>query len=691
MRKILLYSTAIITVLAIFSGITVGAVVAYVGKNIDYGVDEELFRKAKDEDTSYYYAYNLDNELIEVYKSSYNAVTEWTDIDNIGEHLKNGFIAMEDRDFYSHNGVNLKRTVLAMLNHLFKFKSSFGASTITQQVIKNISGDNETTVVRKIKEILRAFNLERNHSKDDIFEVYLNIIPMSGNISGVGAAAEIYFGKEPRELSLAEAATIVGITNAPTKYNPYLNPEGCKDKRNKVLYAMLDVGYIDEADYKLAISEPLILSAGRGNFGISSWFIETANEEILTDLSEKCAISRSAAKLLLHGSKIILTMNPDIQRILEDYFGNTDNLSYKFGEGLNYAMIVSNPYTGDLLGVIGNGGKKTGERLFNYATTNIIPGSVLKPIAIYAPLIEDDKISWSTLIDDSPTEYIGGEDGTPYPKNTPDVYEGTIDINEAIKKSKNTVAVRLFDIFGAQRIFNHLKYDFGIDSLVEGVKQNDGTTLSDLNSSPLALGQLTYGASLRKLTEAYNVFPAEGVLHSGRSYIEVYDREGELILSKQREEKRIYSRETAQVMNQLLSNVVSDGTARQIRLKELVDVAGKTGTSGNDRDRLFVGYTPYFTAGIWCGYSNGDKHVGLNSPSHIEIWDRVMHAIHENLIFSGYSDEIQGFSTDRIVIAPYCSRSGDIPSASCELDEDAELRLGCFKSGKSPEKICEVH
>lgn len=690
MRKILLYSTAIIAAFAVIFSATVGVVIVYVGRNIDYEVDEELFRKAKEEETSYYYAYNSRKELEEVYKSSYSTVSEWTDFEDIGEFIKQGFIAVEDRDFYSHNGVNFKRTILAVFNHLFKFKSTFGASTITQQVIKNVSGDNETTVFRKIKEMLRAFNLERNHSKNDIFEVYLNIIPMSGNMNGVGAAAEVYFGKEPNELSLAEAATIIGITNAPSKYNPYNNPEGCIEKRNKVLYAMLDVGAIDSEAYNAAISEPLSLSEGRGNFGTSSWFIETANDEILTDLSAKTGLSRSAASLLMHGSRIILTMNTQIQDILENYFENVENLSPKFGEGLNYAMVVSDPYTGDLLGIIGNGGKKKGERLFNHATNNITPGSVIKPISIYAPLLDEDKISWSTLVDDSPIEYRG-EEGIPYPKNSPDVYEGLIDINEAIKKSKNTVAVRLFDIRGAQRVFDHLKYDYGFDSLVDEAHQSDGITFSDINSAPLALGQLTYGVSLRKITEAYNVFPAEGRLSRGRSYISVYDREGNIILSKRREIKELYSCDTAQVMNQLLSNVVIDGTARQIRLKEIVDVAGKTGTSGKDRDRLFIGYTPYFTAGIWCGYSKADMAVGANSPTHIEIWDSVMRIIHDKLIFTGYDDVTEGFNIDSITVAPYCSKSGATPIEMCEIDDEAEIRLGYFKRSKQPEEKCEVH
>lgn len=692
MKRVIFRITVIILIITLSLSAFLGASLLYARRNIDYEFDEELFKKAKDEQTVYYYAAGRDGGLEEVYKSVKNSMREWTDFSDICEYLKSGFIAMEDRDFYSHNGVNFKRTAAAVANYLFKLGGSFGASTITQQVIKNISGDNETSISRKVKEILRAVNLERHHSKDDIFELYLNVIPMSGNIYGVGAASEMYFNKEPSELTLAEAATIVGITNAPTRYNPYLNPEACKEKRDRVLYAMFDVGAINQEEYDLAVETPLYISTDSSNFGAASWFIETANEEILSDISTKYGVTPAVARLMMNGAKVVLTMNSDIQDIMEDYFENTDNLSEKFSSGLNYSMVISDPYTGDLLGIIGNGGRKKGERLFNYATSPITPGSVLKPIALYAPLIEDGTISWSTMFEDAPSEYIDSDgEQIPYPRNSPDIYEGMIDIRDAISKSKNTVAVRLFDILGSERIFSHLTENYGFDTLVKSYTTASGTVISDMNKAPLALGQLSYGVSLRKLTEAYNAFPNNGVLCSGRSYSDVYDRDGNLIVSKKVNNKRIYSTDTAQIMNQLLSEVVLDGTGRQIRLKENVDTAGKTGTSGNDKDRLFVGYTPYFTAGIWCGFGKSDLQVGHNVPNHLQIWDEVMKRIHERFVFSNYADTIDSFDTSRITVAPYCSKSGNIPTEWCELDDESVIKFGYFRDKNTPRKECEYH
>ena len=690
MKKIFIRIAIAILIVSLLVAIFGGVAIAYAGKNIDYDLDRELFEKAKEDKTTYYYAFGEGGETIEVYKSAKETVKEWADFDTVSRYLKLGFIAMEDRDFYEHKGVNFKRTFAAMANHILKLRTSFGASTITQQVIKNVSGDNEFSVERKLKEIFRALSLERQYSKDDIFEVYLNIVPMTGNIYGVSAASEMYFGKEVSDLSLAEAATIVGITNAPAKYNPYTKPEECRQKRNRVLYAMYDVGYISKDEYDAATEETLQLSSSNGNYGVSSWFVETANADIISDICREYSISIGAAKLMLNGARVILTVNTEIQDILESYFSDLSNLSDKFSDGLNYSMVISDPYSGDLLGVVGNGGKKRGNMVFNYATANVTPGSVLKPIALYAPLIEDGAITWSTMLEDAPVEYIGdGDSAVPYPKNSPDIYDGYIDVAEALKRSKNTVAIRLFNLLGAKRIFTSLKNNYCFDTLVENAIGVNG--VSDMSAAPLALGQLSYGVSLRRLTEAYNVFPSEGIYSFGRSYIKVYDKNGDLLLERNTKQNKIISSDTAQIMNQLLTGVVLDGTAKQIRLKELVDVAGKTGTSGNDRDRLFVGYTPYFTAGIWCGYGKSDKAVGQNTPSHLYIWDEVMTLIHDKLVFNNYDERLATFSTDKLIVAPYCSRSGQRVTEACELDDEVSVKLGYFKLNDFPKDDCEYH
>ena len=687
MKKIIIVISIILLSVTLVFG-AFGSVMLYgINKKIDYELDDQLFDRAKQETTTYYYAYD-GLELTEVWKSTRSSKREWCNIEDVSRYLLDAFVSMEDREFYNHNGVNVKRTLLAAINEVFKFRSPFGASTITQQVIKNISGDNERSAERKVNEIMRAMNLEKRRSKDDILELYINIAPMSGNMYGVGIASEVYFGKEPSELNLHEAATIVGITNAPSRYNPYLYPEKCIEKRNKVLYAMLDTNKISEEDYINAVKEPLLVK-NEGVIGeISSWFIETVREDVLNDICYRYNISVPAAKLMLNGAKIITTMNIEIQNILEDVFEEEKNLSANVKNGLNYSMVISDPYSGDLLGVIGSAGKKNGEMLYNFATKPITPGSVMKPIALYAPLIDSGLINWSMQFEDTPVRYYDEE--IPYPRNSPDVYDGSISVNDALAKSKNTVAIRLYDMLGADKIFSNLFYDYGFDTLVKEEFNSKGERVTDLAEAPLALGQLTRGVSLRKLTEAYGAFANDGVLCKGKSYHSVIDSNGAEILCKGMEEKQLLSKSCAQVMTAMLKNVVDYGTAKQIRIKESIDTAGKTGTSGGDLDRLFVGYTPYFSAGIWCGYYDKSMPVGGNYPNHLEIWDLVMKRIHNTCIKGVYDDELLSFSVESVVLQPYCAMSGMLPTEECELS-DTEIKYGYYIEKYLPSDICNLH
>ena len=214
--------------------------------------------------------------------------------------------------------------------------------------------------------------------------------------------------------------------------------------------------------------------------------------------------------------------------------------------------------------------------------------------------------------------------------------------------------------------------------------------MSDLSEAPLALGQLTNGVSLRCVTESYNVFSNNGILPTPRSYYCVLDRNGESIISTEASQKRVLSTATAKIMNQLLTGVVEDGTASQISLKEYVDTAGKTGTSGADRDRLFIGYTPYYTAGIWCGYADG-RSVGKNSPNHIQIWDKVMQSIHSETVFRDNYGDIKSFDASGLVVQHYCRKSGMIPNENCQLDDENSIDYGYFTNKNMPVRECDYH
>ena len=674
------------------------AVAIFILKNINFEADEALFDSADEWSSTVLYAsegrgtgeldsmyipteINLSGALKKVYYPSRE----------ISDYLKNGFVAVEDRRFYSHGGVDIKRTFKALINYVFRSEKLFGASTITQQVIKNISGDNDVTVTRKLAEIIRALNIEREYSKDEILEVYLNVIPMSENMYGVGAASRGYFGKEPSALSAAEAATLIGITNAPTAYNPYSNPEACVKKRNSVLSVMYSEGVIDEAEYNEAVSSPLSVKPREELRVVDSWFAETVLESVSHDLAKKYDISESAARMMLSrgGYSIYTTMDIGVQTALEEYFENTENFPDEIASGLGYAMAVTDSKTGNLVGIIGNAGKKGANRLLNHALMPHTPGSTLKPLALYAPLLESKKINWATVFDDVPTDFIKSDDGyTEYPHNSPNVYQGLITVKDALRLSKNTIAVRLCKMIGEREVYNKLRDNYGFDTLVER-EVRDGGTFTDIATAPMALGQLTNGVSIYKLTEAFTAFAAGGVHRAARCYLAVLDHKGERVLENEKVEKRIYSENTAAIMNKMLMGVTESGTARGMTLPTLVDTAGKTGTSGGSLDKMFVGYTPYYTAGIWCGYPTGNKSVSGLSKSHLKIWDEVMLKVHERLDLTGGGEH---FSEAGLIKRAYCMDSGKIFSDNCIYDpRGSREEYGYFTLDNMPTGLCDRH
>ncbi len=689
MKKVIVRVAAFAVLFVLSVTILVGTLVIYANANIDYELDEKLFSSAKESNTTTYLAYNKNGELTEVFKTSRGGARTWVSLSDLPRALVRGFAAVEDREFYNHSGINVRRTVGAMANQLLHFSSEFGASTITQQVIKNISGDNDRTVKRKLLEAMRAIHIEMSHSKEDIIELYLNVIPMPENKYGIMEGALSLFGKEPRDLTVAECAALIGITNAPSRYNPRVNYDACLEKRNTVLSVMKDEGVISENEYIEAVNTPITLAEkSDDNSGIYSWFIETAREDIIADLCNKYGLSRAASGLLLSsGARVILTVDLEVQNILEEFFENLENLSPEVENGLEYSMVLTDNKNGNLLGIIGRAGKKEGNLLLNLATSKHTPASTLKPLALYAPLIERGDITWSTIFDDVPKKSTeNGDDLILYPHNSPDIYEGRITLYDAIIKSKNTVAVELAQYFGYENIFQHLKEAYSFD-LVDNKKLN-GKNVTDKALSPLALGQLTEGITLRELTQAYTAFANNGILAKGRSYYGVFLDNGDVLLENSPEEKRIYKRSTAQMMNMLLSGVVEEGTAKSIALKYSIDTAGKTGTSGMDRDRLFVGYTPYCTAGIWTGYEGKEVAVGSQSPNHLQIWDTVMEGI-TNILSKDNGEQLPSFATNEIKQYLYCKQTGMLANDMCEII--GEAKLGYFIKGNEPKVYCKIH
>lgn len=543
-------------------------------------------------------------------------------LNEMPEHLINAFIAIEDKRFYTHHGIDWKRTFGATVNFVLG-KKRFGGSTITQQLVKNLTGNGEISISRKLSEAFSAKDLENRCDKSEIIETYLNIINLSEGCRGVGAAAEFFYSKSPRELTLSECATIAAITNNPSYYNPKRHPENNLKRRNTVLYCMLEQNMISENEYNIAIAEPITLKIKQdSSYSSNSWYIDMVIEDVINDFSEKYNISKSYASLMLYhgGYKIYTAMDCEIQNILEEYYANVYNFPIdENGEQAQSSMIVIDPYNGDILGVAGAVGEKKGSRVQNYATdTRRPPASSIKPLSVYAPALDRGLINWASIIEDSPIKQNGD---SPWPKNVDERYRGNVNVNYAIDHSLNTVAVKVLRMVGADESMNFLKNKLRLSGYDEK---------KDRGEAALALGQPSVGVTLKELVAAYSIFE-EGIMSKTRSYYRVTDASGTIILNNAPEYEVVISRDTAAIMTKLLESVVDNGTAAgKITLDDKISVAGKSGTSQNNCDRYFVGYTPELLGGVWFGYDYPKDLESFGGNLSVLIWDDIMCKIYSD-------------------------------------------------------------
>ncbi len=718
-----LFSSIMTIVLVCFiTAIIVGCVFAiYVSNHIDPTIDESLLITGTGEQTTklYYYEFtdraNRVGEAIEMKDARiYGAENSlWASSDEIPDMLKEAFISIEDYTFWTHNGINWKRTIGAALNFFIGFdKSEYGGSTITQQLIKNVTGEDDATIQRKVEEILCALNLEKSLSKEEILELYLNIVPLSQSCIGVRAAAETYFGKELSELTLAECASLAAITKYPTKFDPIQNPENNIERRDDIINEMWEQGKISEEERDAAYAEELVLASDTetteeslDRADVNSWYVDTVIVDVRNDLMEKYGISKEIASNLINsgGLSIYTLMDPKVQEVIEEVYADENSFPENTG-GIpaESAMAVVDPYTGDLLGVAGARGEKRGNLLLNYATqTQRAPGSSIKPLSVYAPALEAGLITYGTVYDDTPLWFNEKEDTeqpVPYPKNTPDEYRGLTNINSAVERSVNTVAMKVLQDLTIDTAYDYVKNKLGFDYLVDYGEDINGNGYTDKGLAALSLGQLNFGVTVRDIAAAYTVFPTGGVFHDSHSYLYVYDSKGNLLLSNDDSGEIVFSQQTSYIMTKMLQNVVNNGTGRSVSLRKSVDVAGKTGTAGNDYDRWFVGYTPYYVGAVWYGYSYPKSLSNLAANPSNKVFDLVMTKLHEKYIAEAAVEggtPLRTFDDNRpsdVVEATFCKDSGKLLTAACALDpRGSRAETGYFTSSTVPKNYCDRH
>ena len=563
---------------------------------------------------------------------------EWVDYENIPIYLEWAAVSIEDQRFYEHKGVDWYRTFGAFANMFLSMSNTFGGSTITQQLIKNITHYDDVTVQRKLTEIFSALDFEKLYTKQEIMTWYLNEIYLGEGCYGVQSASRNYFDKNVWELDLAECACIIGITNNPSLYDPYFYPENNKYRQEVILYQMYDQGYISYEEYEQAAAEELVFAYGGDysyNFTPNSWYVDQVINDVLADLQTTKGISSQAANHLLFcgGYNIYCCMDKNIQSIADYYYQNTDLLPqsyYTSSQQLQSAIVIEDPYTGDIVAIEGGVGEKTQSRLLSRATQAYRPpGSSFKPLSVYAPAIDLGLISLYTDILDSNTVTLSGTDWLP--ANDKGTYLGYTNILQGIVYSKNTVAAQVLDKLGLQTSYSYLTDHFGITSLIV----SDGEGHTDIAYAPLALGQLSYGITVREMAQAYTAFVNDGVMSYGRTYYLVTDHDNNTVMENPTQQIVAIKANTAWNIDYALQQVVSSGTGTDAYFGTTA-VAGKTGTTSDDYDRWFVGFTKYYVAAVWTGYDYNECMYFYNNPA-AAIFKMVMADVHAGYEYASFT------------------------------------------------------
>lgn len=597
----------------------------------------------------------------------------WLDSSQIPKVMKDAIVSIEDERFFSHGGVDVKRTAGAfagwVMEKLGKGRASYGGSTLTQQVIKNITMEKDRTPIRKVKEMMRAVALERQLSKDEILTIYLNLVFLANGCHGVEAAANTYFSKTAMELTLPEAAMIAGITQRPSYFDPLKNPDNALDKRNIVLKKMYELGKISEQDYKDASGSELNLKSNYKEIRakIYSYFVDNVINEVIYDLQTEKGYSDTYAKQIVYngGLKIYTTMDYDIQKDMEAVYENTANFP-KTKTPIQSAMVIMDPYNGEIKGMVGGVGEKTESRGLNRATQTIRqPGSSIKPLSVYSPAIDTGKLTAASIVKDEKLTI-----GDWSPKNSYSGFKGNIPVRKALEVSANTAAVRVVQESGVDTAFDYMRNKYHFSTIED----------SDRDLSPMGLGGLTKGVSAKEMAAAYAVFANGGTYLKPHSYTKVVDNTGKVLLEKSGNPSRAIKDSTAFIMTDLLTSVVEgpSGTGRRAKMSNM-PVSGKTGTTNEDKDKWFIGYTPYYVGAVWMGFDTPSslRKQGVASSAPVQVWKTVMDRVHDGLATKEF---MPPDSAKKVLI---CTSTGNLASKGCDY-----AKYEYFEDGTQPKKYC---
>ena len=673
--------------------------------------------------TSYLYYFDQTGE-VKVLQQLYTSTDRrWAAYEEFPQDLINAAIAIEDKRFYEHQGVDWITTAKASLNLLFGGNTTFGGSTLTQQLIKNLymttdETADDITVQRKVIEIFRAIAFEKVYDKKVVLEWYMNCIYFGDGCNGVKSAAAHYFGKDLQDLTTAECAALIGITNNPSLYNPYrttldnyrgeqLNGrERNRRRQESVLNAMYDQGYLSQEELASALNQEMVFVSGLHNGEgdesrrVYSWYVDTVLEDVARAFAQQDGITQWNDTIRSHyttlisrgGYHIYTPYDPQAQLAVDNVYTDLSQIpATKSSQQLQSSIVIIDNRSGDVVAMAGGVGEKTDFDAYNRADVPLQIGSSIKPLTVYAPAFEQGLISPATVIQDMPISFLS--DGTPFPRNDSRTYHYQRTVWRGIVSSVNAVAVNTLSRLGLQSSFDFARDELGITTLTTHLQTASGV-LSDLDYAPLAMGALTQGMTVREVANAYATFANQGVWRQGRTFLLVLDDNGEVVLDNQQQSRKVFGKKTINYMNYCLDSAVAvgTGTAADMESELGMDVAGKTGTTSGNRDRYFAGFTGYYTAAVWCGYDQPEQIVlsGNTSNPAARLWKKVMLQLHKN------RSTIPLYSTSDMEKVSICLDSGKLATDSCYRDIRVADGLNRVEqvwvySKDKPSGYCDAH
>ncbi len=658
--------------------------------------------KANQEQTSIIYGYDSNKQLVELLRLHGAQNRVWIEYDDIPKAMVDAFRDLEDKRFNDHKGVDWYGTVFGVLSSGFER----GASTITQQLIKNLTKEDGRTVSRKFYEILNALNLERFYSKKTIMEFYLNTVYLGNGCYGIRTAAEKYFGKNVEDLNAAECAVIASITKAPAEYDPLTEPENNIPRQQYCLKCMLEQGSLTQKEYDEAMEFELVFTNSENYKGSqvtkdeededidyteddikftdktdseqSSYYVEYVIDTVIEDLQKEYKLSYNEAwkKVFFGGLRIYTAIDLDIQDSAEKVYVNRvtfpeEDEKDKENPPVQSAMTIMD-YSGRVVAMVGGAGQKTTFRGLNRATDSPRqPGSSIKPISVYTPAVENNVITWSTKVQNYGIKLGSSR----WPVNYGGSYGSAtsfVTVQSALAQSLNTVPTQIIRKVGIEPCFDFLVDDLKISTFVTDEDDPD----YDGNFSSLCVGGTSQGVTTLDMTAAFAIFGNNGYYFEPYCYYSVTNHDGTDVLLESGNSKgdQVVDESTAGVMRQLLRTVVTGGTGGGYGVNGFETFA-KTGTTSDDKDRWFVGGTPYYVASVWYGYDQPKPIRNTSGNPAGKIFREIMNDVHKDLDSMSYP------TASGVVARKYCTISGDLASDGC-----SKTGTGYYKSSNVPAK-----